>query len=97
MRSIQVAPNLFGAWSLVRSWGRIGAPGRQRIDWHDTKDAAEQACGRLLHAKQRRGYRVRSGNSCHWHHGADNKDAPLGLLPGFVDIGVEALAHGRAV
>jgi predicted DNA-binding WGR domain protein len=47
-------PNLFGAWSLVRSWGRIGTPGQQRIDWHDTRDAAEQACGRLVQAKQRR-------------------------------------------
>ena len=24
--ALQLAPNLFGAWSLIRSWGRIGAP-----------------------------------------------------------------------
>jgi predicted DNA-binding WGR domain protein len=56
--ALQVAPNLFGEWSLIRHWGRIGASGRQRIDWHDTRDAAVQARDRLLHAKQRRGYRT---------------------------------------
>jgi predicted DNA-binding WGR domain protein len=61
--ALQVAPNLFGDWSLVRSWGCIGTPGRQRISWHDTRDAAEQACGRLLQAKQRRGYRVPASRS----------------------------------
>jgi predicted DNA-binding WGR domain protein len=36
--ALQVTPNLFGAWSLIRSWGRIGASGQQRIDWHDTQE-----------------------------------------------------------
>ena len=58
--ALQLAPNLFGEWSLVRSWGRIGTPGRQRIDWHGTPAAAEQARDRLLHAKQRRGYHVQA-------------------------------------
>jgi hypothetical protein len=31
---VQVAPTLFGAWAVVREWGRIGAPGRVREDWH---------------------------------------------------------------
>ena len=30
--ALQVTHNLFGAWSLIRSWGRIGASGQQRID-----------------------------------------------------------------
>jgi predicted DNA-binding WGR domain protein len=47
--------------ALIRIWGRIGTAGQQRIDWHDTKEAAEQACARLLQAKQRRGYRLRPG------------------------------------
>jgi predicted DNA-binding WGR domain protein len=58
--ALEVTPNLFGAWSLIRSWGRIGTPGQQRIDWHDTQAAAEQACARLLQAKQRRGYHLHS-------------------------------------
>ena len=48
--ALEVAPNLFGAWSLIRHWGRIGIPGRQRINWHDTQEEAEQACERLLQA-----------------------------------------------
>jgi predicted DNA-binding WGR domain protein len=31
--ALEVTPNLFGAWSLIRSWGRIGTPGQQRIGW----------------------------------------------------------------
>jgi predicted DNA-binding WGR domain protein len=31
--ALQITPNLFGAWSLIRSWGRIGTPGQQRIGW----------------------------------------------------------------
>ena len=54
--TLQVTPNLFGAWSLTRSWGRLGTPGQQRASWHDTREFAEQACDRLLQAKQRRGY-----------------------------------------
>jgi predicted DNA-binding WGR domain protein len=54
--ALQITPNLFGAWSLIRSWGRIGTAGQQRASWHDTREAAEQALDRLLQAKQRRGY-----------------------------------------
>ena len=56
--TLSIEPNLFGAWSLIRSWGRIGAPGQERTSWHDTQEEAEQACQRLLQAKQRRGYCV---------------------------------------
>ena len=28
--ALQLAPNLFGAWSLIRIWGRLGASGQQR-------------------------------------------------------------------
>jgi predicted DNA-binding WGR domain protein len=59
--ALQITPNLFGAWSLIRSWGRIGTAGQQRASWHDTREAAEQARDRLLQAKQRRGYVCRPG------------------------------------
>ena len=26
--SVQLARNLFGDWSIMREWGRIGSPGR---------------------------------------------------------------------
>jgi predicted DNA-binding WGR domain protein len=54
--ALQIAPNLFGEWSLIRHWGRIGTAGQHRASWHDTREAAEQVCERLLQAKQRRGY-----------------------------------------
>jgi len=58
--ALQIMPNLFGVWSLIRHWGRIGTAGQQRASWHDTREAAEQARDRLLQAKQRRGYVCRS-------------------------------------
>jgi predicted DNA-binding WGR domain protein len=58
--TLQLVPNLFNAYSLIRTWGRLGTQGQSRIEWHDTQEAAEQACERLLQAKQRRGYRLRA-------------------------------------
>jgi len=54
--ALAIEPNLFGEWSLIRTWGRIGTAGRQHISWHGTKEEAEQAMQRTLKEKQRRGY-----------------------------------------
>ena len=56
--TLSIEPNLFGAWSLMRRWGRIGASGRQRTDWHESQEEAEQAMQRKLREKQRRGYAI---------------------------------------
>ena len=53
---LTVQPNLFGTWSLVREWGRIGRPGRMQIDLCDTREEAAAAFERKLRQKQRRGY-----------------------------------------
>jgi predicted DNA-binding WGR domain protein len=37
---MEITPGLFGGWSLVREWGRIGQPGQVRIDWYDMEIAA---------------------------------------------------------
>lgn len=29
---LDVQPHLFGEWSLIREWGRIGRPGQVKID-----------------------------------------------------------------
>jgi len=29
---MEIMPGLFGDWSLVREWGRIGQPGQVRVD-----------------------------------------------------------------
>ena len=53
---MQVERDLFGVWVLMRSWGRIGTRGRDRIDSFDSRAAAERARDHLCAAKTRRGY-----------------------------------------
>jgi predicted DNA-binding WGR domain protein len=47
---------LFGDICVVREWGRIGRPGRMRIDLYRTAQDAQAARLALEHAKRRRGY-----------------------------------------
>ncbi len=54
---MRVQGSLFGGWSLIREWGRIGSPGRVRADAHADLDAAEAAAERITAAKRRKGYR----------------------------------------
>ena len=58
---MEVERDLFGAWTLMRSWGRIGTQGRDRIDSFDSCAAAEQARDRLAATKTRRGYVALAG------------------------------------
>ena len=54
---MDVQRDLFGRWTLVREWGRIGSPGRVRLDPHDDALNARRAMLALLRQKQQRGYR----------------------------------------
>ena len=54
---LRVERNLFGEWSLVREWGRIGQPSRRMIDLHATAQDAQAAMARKGQQKRRRGYR----------------------------------------
>ena len=54
---LSVEQNLFGEWSLVREWGRVGKPSRNRIDLHATEQDARAAMQRKGIEKRRRGYR----------------------------------------
>src|SRR5260370_20475350 len=40
---LSVEPTLFGDFALVRQWGRIGSPGRRRLDLHADDEAAGEA------------------------------------------------------
>jgi predicted DNA-binding WGR domain protein len=53
---MEIQPGLFGDWSLVREWGRIGQSGQVRVDWFDTEAAAKAAQFDLLMKKAKRGY-----------------------------------------
>lgn len=59
--NIAVMPTLFGGWSLVREWGRIGQPGTVRETWFETESAAIEAGDRLRQRKERRGYQSLMG------------------------------------
>ena len=55
--TLQVLPNLFGEWGLLRGWGRIGRGGQLRADWFATQQEAVKAMEMLERAKRQRGYR----------------------------------------
>jgi len=55
--SLSVQPNLFGTWSLIRAWDRIGGAGREKIDWHATELDAKRVMFRKAREKRGRGYR----------------------------------------
>ncbi len=44
---MQVAQGIFGDWSLIVEWGRIGSPGTVRKAWFFTEREALQAEQRL--------------------------------------------------
>ena len=56
---LSVEASLFGDATLVREWGRIGQPGRRRIEIHENEGRAVTSLERWLTRKRRRGYRIR--------------------------------------
>ncbi|RWY71377.1 WGR domain-containing protein [Rhizobium sp. WSM1325] len=56
--ALSIEPNLFGGTSLVRSWGRIGSRGQQKIHVFDSEAKAVDLLLSLLRRKRSRGYRV---------------------------------------
>ncbi|MGB5865318.1 MAG: WGR domain-containing protein [Sulfitobacter sp.] len=55
---MSVMPNLFGEWTLLREWGRIGQGGQVRMDWFSDEGQAVAALITLEAAKRLRGYWV---------------------------------------
>jgi predicted DNA-binding WGR domain protein len=53
---MDVQPDLFGEWCLMREWGRIGGGGQVRSFPFPTLADAETALCRQRRAKERRGY-----------------------------------------
>lgn len=53
---LEIWPDLFGGFSLVREYGRIGQPGRLQFDPFPEIDTARKAFARLVSRKQRRGH-----------------------------------------
>jgi predicted DNA-binding WGR domain protein len=53
---MSVQPTLFGDWSLLREWGRIGSAGRLVSDRFASERAAALAMAQHLKAKLSKGY-----------------------------------------
>jgi predicted DNA-binding WGR domain protein len=59
--TLTVVQTLFGSWTLIREWGRIGHPGTVRETWFETEAAAIEAGAKIRRQKERRGYRAIDG------------------------------------
>lgn len=53
---LDVQPDLFGQWCLMREWGRIGSTGQTRSAPFPTPHEAQAALDRHRRVKERRGY-----------------------------------------
>lgn len=53
-----VQRDLFGGASLIREWGRVGSPGKVRIEHHPDEGHALNALAHLMVAKRKRGYEL---------------------------------------
>jgi predicted DNA-binding WGR domain protein len=51
-----ITPTIFGGWSLVREWGRIGAPGTMRTRSFETEKEALKAEQHGIRKRERHGY-----------------------------------------
>jgi len=53
---MELMKGLFGEWSLIREWGRIGQPGQVRVDWFDDEADAKDARFSIQMEKSKKGY-----------------------------------------
>ena len=51
---MDVQPDLFGQWCLMRGWGRVGSTGQTRCLPFPTPQEAEAALDKQRNAKERR-------------------------------------------
>ena len=59
---LSIEPTLFAKHTLIRRWGRIGCPGRERLQFFGREDAsrAQVTLETWLARKRKRGYAPRS-------------------------------------
>jgi predicted DNA-binding WGR domain protein len=53
---LDVQPDLFGGWSLIREWGRLGRAGQVRMENYPTRGTADLAMVCHYTRKVRKGY-----------------------------------------
>jgi predicted DNA-binding WGR domain protein len=54
--SVCIRPTLFGEWSILREWGRIGSPGTVRVESYSSEDEAHAAERITIRTRTRHGY-----------------------------------------
>ncbi len=55
---LQLSQDLFGHWVLVRSWGRIGKPRQQKLEFFLFRFDARQRAQQIIRQRLRHGYCV---------------------------------------
>ena len=53
---LDMQPDLFGQWCVIREWGRIGSAGQERSVPFTSASDAQAALHKQRQAKTRRGY-----------------------------------------
>jgi len=56
---LEVVPDLFGSWCVMRFWGRIGRKQRSMYEAFPTYEKAREQAEKLLHRRLGRGYSIR--------------------------------------
>ena len=106
--AIRISPTLFGEWAVVREWGRIGSPGRERQSWfaRDRSPRRDRSSVRGVDSRQVEGVRVEGTSPSSLlrliavtgtMHGADNLwilGIDLDLLSELQDLLIQAAAVG---
>jgi predicted DNA-binding WGR domain protein len=59
---VQLTPTLFGEWTLMREWGRIGSPGTVRATSFERQADAERAEQHTIKRRLNHGYRIGTRN-----------------------------------
>ena len=54
---LDLQPDLFGLWTLIKEWGRMGKPGQARMESFDTIAEARDALDVHQRGKEKRGYK----------------------------------------
>jgi predicted DNA-binding WGR domain protein len=57
---VRLAPTLFGEWTLMREWGRIGSPGTVRTTSFAQQQEAQKAEQRAIKRRLSNGYTERA-------------------------------------
>lgn len=54
---VDIQPNLFSGYSIMRYWGRIGTRGQIKIELHDDEKIAKLSYKKMYISKINRGYK----------------------------------------